>query len=50
MPLPIQRSYGVENRSINALAIRAMLTKALANIGLTDADGQPLHYTPLKPS
>ncbi|MER5219342.1 tyrosine-type recombinase/integrase [Streptomyces flaveus] len=46
MPLLFQRRYGVENRPINAEAIRALLNKALAGTGLTDAEGRPLHFVP----
>lgn len=46
MPLLLQRQYGVENRPINAEAIRALLTTALAGTGLLDADGKALHFVP----
>jgi integrase-like protein len=47
MPLLFQRRFGSEHRTINAGAIRAMLTAALAHTGLTDpATGGPLHFTP----
>jgi hypothetical protein len=47
-PLPIlfQRRVGTENRAINAPAIRKLLHEALAAIGLTDTDGQPLRFVP----
>jgi hypothetical protein len=46
MPLLFQRCFGVENRPINAEAIRVLLTDALAGTGLTDAGNQPLHFVP----
>ena len=46
MPLLFQRSYGVENRPINPEAIRALLTVALKDSGLTDASNRPLHFVP----
>jgi integrase len=46
MPLLLQRQYGMENRPINAEAIRALLTTALAGTGLLDTDGKPLHFVP----
>jgi hypothetical protein len=46
MPLLFQRQYGMENRPINAEAVRALLTTALAGTGLTDATHQPLHFVP----
>jgi integrase len=46
MPLLFQRCFGVENRPINAEAVRVLLTDALAGTGLTDAGNQPLHFVP----
>src|SRR6266487_659422 len=46
MPLLLQRRYGVENRPINAEAVRALLTTALTGTGLTDANHKPLHFVP----
>jgi integrase len=46
MPLLFQRRYGVENRPINAEAIRVLLTDALEGTGLTDASNRPLHFVP----
>jgi integrase len=46
MPLLFQRQYGMENRPINAEAVPALLTTALAGTGLTDAAHQPLHFVP----
>jgi len=46
MPILFQRRFGVENRPINAHAIRALLNAALAGTGLTDASGRPLNFTP----
>ena len=45
-PFLFQRRWGAENRRICSGTIRNMLSAALADTGLTDADGLPLHYTP----
>ena len=46
MPLLFQRSIGSETRAHTPNAIRNLLINALAATGLTDAVGDPLHYTP----
>jgi integrase len=46
MPLLFQRRYGVENRPINAEAVRALLSDALEGTGLTDTSNRPLHFVP----
>jgi integrase len=46
MPLLFQRSIGAETRAHTPNAIRNLLINALAATGLTDAAGDPLHYTP----
>jgi Phage integrase family len=46
MPLLFQRRFGMENRAINAGAIRTLLDGALAATGLTGADGEPLRFIP----
>ncbi len=46
MPLLFQRSIGSETRAHTPNAIRNLLIGALAATGLTDAVGDPLHYTP----
>ena len=46
MPLLFQRRLGMENRPVNAGAIRALLVKALAGTGLTDASNRALHFVP----
>jgi len=47
-PLPIlfQKRVGTEYRPVNAPAIRKLLDAALAAVGLTGADGQPLRFVP----
>jgi integrase len=45
-PFLFQRRWAVQNRAICPGVIRSMLTAALTGTGLTDAAGQPLHYTP----
>jgi len=45
-PLLFQRRFGADNRRICDNTIRNMLSTALAGTGLTDADGNPLHYSP----
>jgi hypothetical protein len=46
-PLLFQRRVGTEDRPVTDEGIRRLLTKALADTGLTDpATGGPLHYTP----
>lgn len=46
LPLLFQRRYRGENRPINTVAIRQLLGQAIADSGLTDVAGRPLHYTP----
>jgi hypothetical protein len=46
MPLLFQRSIGSENRPFTPTAIRKLLINALAATGLTDADGDPLMFSP----
>ena len=46
MPLLFQRKLGMENRAINAGAVRSLLDGALAATGLTDPDGELLRFTP----
>jgi integrase len=46
MPLLFQRRHGMENRVINAEAVRALLDDALAGTSLTGQSGQPLKFTP----
>ncbi len=46
MPLLFQRKLGMENRAINAGAIRSLLDGALAATGLTGPDREPLRFTP----
>jgi hypothetical protein len=46
MPLLFQRRLGMENRPVNAEAIRALLVKALDGTGLTDASNRALHFVP----
>jgi len=45
-PLLFQRRTGTETRRISNGTVRNMLNAALAESGLRDAAGQPLHYTP----
>jgi hypothetical protein len=45
-PMLFQWRVGTENRAISPSAVRTLLTEALAHTGLTDADGEPLRYTP----
>ena len=45
-PFLFQRRWAAQNRTICSGAIRNMLTDALAGTGMTDAEGQPLRYTP----
>ena len=45
-PFLFQRRWAAQDRRICSGTIRNMLSAALAGTGLTDADGQPLHYTP----
>jgi integrase len=45
-PFLFQRRWAAENRRIASGTIRNLLTAALAGTGLTDASGQPLHFTP----
>jgi len=46
MPLLFQRSIGSENRAFTPSAIRNLLINALAATGLTDANGDPLIFSP----
>lgn len=46
MPLLFQRSIGNENRAFTPTAIRKLLINALAATGLTDANGDPLVFSP----
>jgi integrase len=46
LPLLFQRRYRGENRPLNTVAIRHLPGQAIADSGLTDAAGRPLHYTP----
>jgi integrase len=46
MPLLFQRRYRGEDRPFNTMAIRQLLRRAIADSGLTDAAGKPMHYTP----
>jgi integrase len=46
MPLLFQRSIGSENRAFTPTAIRKLLINALAVTGLTDANGDPLVFSP----
>jgi hypothetical protein len=46
LPLLFQHPVGIENRPINAPAIRRLLDAMLAATGLTDAGGQPLRFVP----
>jgi integrase len=45
-PFLFQRRWAAQNRRIASGTIRNLLTAALAGTGLTDASGQPLHFTP----
>jgi Phage integrase family len=45
-PFLFQRRWAAQSRRISSGAIRNLLTAALAGTALSDADGQPLHYTP----
>ena len=45
-PFLFQRRWAAQDRRICSGTIRNMLNAALAGTGLTDADGQPLRYTP----
>lgn len=45
-PLLFQRRAGTEIRRISTATVRNMLNAALAESGLRDPAGQPLHYTP----
>ena len=46
MPLLFQRSIGSENRAYTPTAIRKLLIRVLAATGLTNADGDPLLFSP----
>ncbi len=46
MPLLFQRTIGSENRAFTPTAIRNLLINALAATGLTDANGDPLIFSP----
>jgi len=46
MPLLFQCRRGMENRAINAQAVRALLDTALAGAALAGQDGRPLKFTP----
>src|SRR6266496_5010296 len=46
MPLLFQRGIGSENRAFTPTAIRKLLINALAATGLTDANGDPLIFSP----
>jgi integrase len=46
MPLLFQRAIGTEQRAFTPSAIRKLLINALAATGLTDANGEPLVFSP----
>jgi integrase len=46
MPLLFQRAIGSEHRAFTPTAIRKLLINALAATGLTDANGEPLLFSP----
>jgi integrase len=46
LPLLFQRGIGNERRAFTPSAIRNLLINALAATGLTDANGDPLHFQP----
>jgi hypothetical protein len=46
MPLLLQRAIGSENRAFTPTAIRNLLINALAAASLTDANGEPLRFSP----
>jgi integrase len=46
MPLLFQRAIGTEHRAFTPSAIRKLLINALAATGLTDANGDPLVFSP----
>ncbi|MEV0982413.1 site-specific integrase [Streptomyces sp. NPDC049915] len=46
MPLLFQRDIGTEHRAFTPTALRKLLINALAVTGLTDADGEPLVFSP----
>jgi integrase len=46
MPLLFQRAIGSENRAFTPTAVRNLLIGALAATGLTDANGDPLMFSP----
>ena len=46
MPLLFQRSIGGETRAFTPTAIRKLLINALGATGLTDANGDPLAFSP----
>ena len=46
LPLLFQARYGTENRLITGSNIRQLLARAITTAGLTDAQGQPLRFTP----
>ncbi len=46
MPLLFQRNVGSEHRSITPTALRKLLLTALAATGLSDAEGDPLLFSP----
>jgi Phage integrase family len=46
MPLLFQRAIGSERRAFTPTAIRKLLINALAATGLTDANGEPLMFSP----
>ncbi len=45
-PLLFQRRFGAECRPLTAVAIRQLINIAVAGASLTDADGQPLKFSP----